>query len=90
MRAKRTAIANALLLGITWAAAVPAANHMVTANENMRFTPSSLTIVAGDTVTFQNGGGLHNVMSDPGSITMFRCANGCDGAGGNGAVSGAA
>ncbi|WP_332687528.1 FG-GAP-like repeat-containing protein, partial [Devosia sp.] len=67
-----------------------AANHVVTAQSNFTFSPSNLTIDAGDTVTFQNGGGFHNVVSDPGSVTMFRCANGCDGAGGNGNLSGAA
>lgn len=40
----------------------------------------------GDTVTFNNVGaspGFHNVRSD-GPVMTFRCANGCDGAGGNG------
>lgn len=39
----------------------------------------------GDTITFNNVGsspGFHNVRSD--GPTTFRCANGCDGAGGNG------
>ncbi len=40
------------------------------------------TINVGDTVTFTNSGGTHNVVSD--TAGMFRCANGCDGAGGNG------
>lgn len=42
------------------------------------FTPQTLTIMAGDTVTFVNKGGLHNVVADDGS---FRCALGCDGDG---------
>jgi len=66
-----------------------AANHEVVANANMTFSPANLTIVAGDTVTFRNGGGVHNVVSNPGSVTDFRCANGCDGAGGDGDVSSA-
>lgn len=79
--------------GVKWSVVLPGlllpvmasgANHTVTANSNMTFTPSSLSIAAGDTVTFKNGGGLHNVASDPGAVTTFRCANGCDGAGGNG------
>lgn len=49
------------------------------------FFPATLTINAGDTVTFTYGGYQvnHNVVSDTG---LFRCANGCDGdgAGGNG------
>jgi plastocyanin len=49
----------------------------------LQFQPASLTIQAGDTVTFTNMGGTHNIVSDtPG---LFRCANGCDGTGGSGA-----
>ncbi|WP_343225844.1 FG-GAP-like repeat-containing protein [Noviluteimonas lactosilytica] len=63
---------------LTLPATVSAANHTVRANP-MTFSPNDLTIVAGDTVTFVNGGGLHNVRSENGSITSFRCAVGCDG-----------
>ena len=46
------------------------------------FTPSTLTIHVGDTVTFTNvGSGFHNVAADDGS---FRCARGCDADGGDG------
>lgn len=55
--------------------------HTVTANPNNTFSPANLTINAGDSVTFTNNGGNHNVTADDGS---FRCANGCDGQGGNG------
>ena len=53
------------------------------------FEPPTLTINVGDTVTFTNdpaNPGFHNVVSDTGAVTQFRCANGCDGdgAGGNG------
>ena len=98
MRVKSNAVADALLLSITCPAAVLglslaapafATDHVVTAS-GMTFTPSTLTIAAGDTVTFRNAGGFHNAVSDPGSVTMFRCANGCDGAGGNGGISPAA
>lgn len=62
-----------------------AEDHIVTAFAGpFRFEPAELTIAPGDTVTFVNGGGFHNVVSDPGSIVTFRCADGCDGAGGNG------
>lgn len=47
---------------------------------NFVFVPDVLSIQAGDTVTWTNEGGTHNV-SAPG---FFRCANGCDGQGGNG------
>lgn len=46
------------------------ANFTVTANANLTFTPSSLTIQVGDTVTWQNiGGGFHNVEADDNSFT---------------------
>jgi len=51
----------------------------------LMFNPSNLTINVGDSITFYNIGGIavaHNVHADDNS---FRCANGCDGAGGNGA-----
>ncbi|GAA0705917.1 cupredoxin domain-containing protein [Dokdonella soli] len=48
------------------------------------FTPATLTIAAGDTVTFVNKGGSHNAVASDGS---FRCARGCDGKGGSGAPS---
>jgi plastocyanin len=67
-----------------------AVDHTVTAMPNLTFSPASLTIDAGDTVTFVNGGGFHNVVSDSGAVTAFRCANGCDADGGNGDASGAA
>lgn len=54
--------------------------HFVTANPDFTFTPSFLEIEVGDTVTWSNAGGFHNVNA-PG---FFRCADGCDGEGGNG------
>ena len=56
-------------------------------NPVLSFSPATLTINAGDSVTFTNAGGGHNVHADDNS---FRCANGCDDSGGNGAVSAAA
>ena len=60
---------------------LPPQNASVNLNSNDTFSPSTVTIRAGGTVTFTNLGGLHNVVADDGS---FRCANGCDGSGGNG------
>ena len=57
------------------------------ARPNNTFSPSNLTIQAGDSVTFINGGGFHNVAASDGS---FRCAEGCDGQGGDGDPSTAA
>ncbi|HEX7914752.1 plastocyanin/azurin family copper-binding protein [Rudaea sp.] len=66
-----------------------ASDHQVSVGgSNDAFSPSTLTINAGDTVTFTEVSGSHNVVSDtPG---LFRCANGCDGdgKGGNGNVAG--
>lgn len=52
------------------------------------FSPQAITVDVGDTVTFTNAGGTHNVDSDDG--TSFRCSAGCDGAGGNGDPNGTA
>lgn len=62
-----------------------AADHIVEVGRNgLTFTPGLLTISRGDTVTFINIIGNHNVVADSGA---FRCANGCDNAGGNGNLS---
>jgi len=47
----------------------------------LMFNPPNLTINVGDTVKFTNVSGPHNVHADDDS---FRCAQGCDGQGGNG------
>jgi len=56
-----------------------AANFIVTVggtSGQLTYTPSQLTINAGDSVTFRNAGGFHNVVSHSGG--GFRCALGCD------------
>lgn len=51
----------------------------------LMFNPATLTIQVGDTVTFTSAGGApHNVHADDNS---FRCAQGCDGQGGDGTPS---
>jgi plastocyanin len=78
------AAALALLLLIC-ATTVHATNWNVQAGgSRLEFVPRELSIEPGDTVTWSNLGGLHNVVADNGA---FRCANGCDGQGGNGAPS---
>ncbi len=65
---------------------VQAAN--VTVNVvDFAFNPSTVNIQEGDSVTWTNQGGTHNVIADD---LSFRCSNGCDGAGGNGNPSSAA
>jgi plastocyanin len=54
---------------------------------DFQFTPARLTVHPGDTVTWRNMGGFHNVVAADGS---FRCSEGCDGAGGDGAPSSSA
>ncbi len=79
------AVASALLLLLVCAGAAQATNWNVQAGgSRLEFVPRELTIEPGDTVTWSNLGGLHNVVADNGA---FRCANGCDGQGGNGAPS---
>ena len=70
----------ALVLTAVVAAPVLAENHVVLALPDNTFDPADLTIAVGDSVTWMNEGGLHNVNA-PG---FFRCANGCDGDGGDG------
>src|SRR5260370_29026838 len=84
-RSAVTATARGGLAAVVLALAGPpawAADHLVVTTDAMRYSPSSLTIAAGDTVTFRNdSGGFHDVHADDDS---FRCANGCDGHGGDG------
>jgi plastocyanin len=47
---------------------------------DLAFHPDTVTINPGDTVTWTNDGGFHNVLANDGS---FRCSQGCDGAGGD-------
>lgn len=56
---------------------------------DFQFTPARLTVRPGDTVTWRNMGGFHNVVAADAS---FRCSEGCDGdgSGGDGAPSSSA
>lgn len=58
--------------------------HNVTVT-GFTFTPASLNIQAGDSVTFSysGGGAQHNVATESGSVTNFRCATDCTATGGN-------
>lgn len=80
---------GALVLATVCSTPAVASDHPVTVGgANDMFSPSTLTINAGDTVTFTEVSGSHNVVSD--TAGLFRCANGCDGdgKGGNGNVAG--
>lgn len=77
----RVALALLLLLFVEQAAAT---DHVVSVGGgSLSFFPANLEIAVGDTVTFINNGGIHNVVSDG----NFRCAKGCDGNGGSGGLS---
>jgi plastocyanin len=82
-----------LLAGLLLAASMPAlaANQTVTVlgGASMAFSPKTVVINAGDSVTFSYAGGQlqHNVAAENGS---FRCAKGCDDSGGNGTPSSSA
>ena len=60
-----------LLLAIGVLVAIPAsaADQSVTASPGIQFSPGDVTIDMGDTVTWNNGGGTHNVQFDDGSFT---------------------
>ena len=77
--------ACAVLLA-TWLVPAAGADHVVTANPDFSFTPNLLQIAVGDTVTFKNAGGYHNVAIDMGGGTTLRCAQGCQGQGGTGSA----
>ncbi len=65
--------------------ALGATGHVVNVGGAMNvFTPQTIDADPGDTVTFINKGGFHNVVADDNS---FRCARGCDGDGQGGSGS---
>lgn len=74
-----------LLAALLACTPLAAENHVVVAGgPRLEFVPREIVVALGDTVTFRNLGGRHNVYADDGS---FRCAHGCDGQGGNGSPS---
>ncbi|MGN6518178.1 MAG: plastocyanin/azurin family copper-binding protein [Dokdonella sp.] len=85
---RRTVLAVAVTLVFGSASALAAIHDVsVGGAAGLAYSPSNLTINVGDTVRFTNAGGFHNVVSDTGAVTSFRCAAGCDGSGGNGNAS---
>jgi len=75
-------------MALLMASPVLATTHIVNVGGTQPpvFAPQFITVVVGDTVTFVNQGGNHNVVADDGS---FRCSRGCrgDGQGDTGAPS---
>ncbi|HXU33155.1 MAG TPA: Calx-beta domain-containing protein, partial [Thermoanaerobaculia bacterium] len=79
---KRFSIALVLLGALHLSApAAHGVDHAVQVGPGTTYSPKFLTIQAGDTVTWTSAGGFHNVIADDES---FRCADGCDGQGGDG------
>ena len=81
-------IALGLALGLGGARdsrAQASTEHVIQAVPGNKFDKPMLVIKAGDTVTWKNAGGFHNVNLEDRS---FRCSNGCDQTGGNGDPSG--
>ena len=72
---RRAPFALALLIAAFAAAhAARATVHVVTANDDMSFTPASITIRQGDAIRFENAGGIHNVHADD---NRFKCSLNC-------------
>ena len=65
----RWALPLLLALAVLIAMPASAADQTVTAS-NTQFSPSDVTIDIGDTVTWNNAGGIHNVEFDDGSYTQ--------------------
>ena len=60
-----------LAVAVTVAGNAGAANQMVTAEQSPnRFMPASVTVNVGETVTWHNNGGTHNVLFNDGSYEM--------------------
>ena len=74
------ALSIGLLLGTQ---SVLATNHVVTVGGNDNaFSPSNTDVMVGDTVTFTNAGGEHNVASVNNAPFAFRCSEDCGANGG--------
>jgi plastocyanin len=64
----------ALAFVIALPTAARATVYVVTANDDMTFTPASITIRQGDAIRFENAGGVHNVHADD---NRFKCSLNC-------------
>ena len=67
---RRCLLIGVFLGALTAAPGALAANQTVNATPSLTFSPNSVVINQGDTVTWNNTGGLHNVNFDDGSYTM--------------------
>jgi plastocyanin len=68
MRVRWEAIGVLVALMLAWPAAAGAADQTVVATPFSQFSPSSVTVDIGNTVTWHNDGGFHDVVFDDGSF----------------------
>ena len=73
-RTDKPHVAAALLAAAFACAPARATVYVVTANPDLTFTPASITIYQGDSIRFENAGGLHNVHADD---NRFICSINC-------------
>jgi plastocyanin len=64
------ALPASLVVLLACAGSASAADQTVTAQPSINFSPQTVTINSGDTVTWNNAGGLHNVVFADGLFTM--------------------
>jgi plastocyanin len=82
MKSKSTLLAAALSLAPVCAWAAPHTVQVGGSAGQLVFTPANTDVLVGDTVTFTNIGGFHNVASDAGAPFAFRCSVDCGANGG--------
>lgn len=76
-RVRNTRVSHARIaaaLAVMCCGVARAAIHVVTANPDLTFTPAAITIYQGDTISFENAGGVHNVHADN---NRFICSVNC-------------
>jgi len=69
MRVRWQGIGVLAVLLFIWPSSAGAADQTVTATGSNQFTPDPVTVDVGDTVTWNNAFGFHNVVFDDGSFT---------------------
>ena len=73
-RRKRAVRLGAALAALAVCAGAQARVFVVTANPDLTYTPASITIHQGDSIRFENAGGVHNVHADD---DRFKCSINC-------------
>lgn len=63
-------VIGCLVLALPAAGAFAATHNVSVGGAGFTFSPASITIPQGDTVTFTNAGGFHNAVSDDSGVTF--------------------